>query len=109
MGLQRFVAREPFHFDNGAIGWRPGGPFDCLGPYAKVQNCPIRDTNLRRTCYATGYSDSYWSVPAACKVRGFTIRGYLSFGTAEGHIEFTPLGCTKVGALWELVLQGAKK
>lgn len=42
------LARERYNFSNGAIGWRPGGPFDCLGPYAKVQNCPIDGTELRR-------------------------------------------------------------
>jgi hypothetical protein len=52
--MQRFRATERFEFTNGAIGWRPGGPFDCLGPYAKVQNCPIDGTGFRRTCYATG-------------------------------------------------------
>jgi len=26
MSTQRFLAREPFTFSNGAIGWRPDGP-----------------------------------------------------------------------------------
>jgi hypothetical protein len=44
--MQKFAARESFAFTNDAIGWRPGGPFDCLGPYAKVTNCPIHGTEL---------------------------------------------------------------
>ena len=28
MSGQRFIARERFDFGNGAIGWRPGGPFE---------------------------------------------------------------------------------
>ena len=76
---QRFIAREPFTFPNGAIGWRPGGPFDCLGPYAKVQNCPIHGTTLRRTCYASGYADTYFSVPANTTIKGHYVKGYFTF------------------------------
>lgn len=89
MSGQRFMAREPFTWPNGAIGWRPGGPFDCLGPYAKVQNCPVAGTSLRRTAYATGYADTYFSIPARCTVGGRTIHGYFS---ADGEsIAFYPL------------------
>lgn len=96
MGLQRFIAVEPFTFDNGAVGWRPGGPFDCLGPYAKVERCPIRGTDLRRTVYARGYADTHFSVPAHCRIRGRTVKGYLAPAkdqhglSVEGTIEFTP-------------------
>ena len=48
---QKFLANERFEFSNGAVGWRPGGPFDCLGPYAKVENCPIEGTDLLLTCF----------------------------------------------------------
>lgn len=89
MSGQRFIARERFDFPNGAVGWRPGGPFDCLGPYAKVQNCPVNGTKLRRTAYATGYADTFFSVPARCTVGGRTVRGF--FALSDGAIEFTPL------------------
>lgn len=89
MAGQRFIARERFAFPNGAIGWRPGGPFDCLGPYAKVQNCPIHGTDLRRTCYATGYADTYFSVPAVTQVNGKRIKGYFTLD--DGAISFRPL------------------
>lgn len=41
--MQRFYA-NPHHTTaspNGAVGYSPGGPGDCLGPYAKVKNCPV--------------------------------------------------------------------
>lgn len=75
MAGQRFAARESYAFPNGAIWWRPGGPMDCLGPYAKVQNCPIDGTDLRRTCYATDYADTMFSVPARTTINGKTVKG----------------------------------
>ena len=85
---QRFVARERFDFDNGAVGWRPGGPFDCLGPYAKVQNCPIEGYDMRLTCYATGYADTYFSIPACTRYRGKYIGGF--FTMRDGGCVFVP-------------------
>jgi hypothetical protein len=90
---QKFIARERFEFENGAIGWRPGGPMDCLGPYAKVENCPILDTPIRRTAYATGYADTFFSIPAETRVRGKRITGY--FSVEDGSIMFRPHTCHK--------------
>lgn len=59
---QRFYASptDTFTSPNGAVGHRTGaGSFECLGPYAKVSNCPIAGTTLRLTCYATGYADTF--------------------------------------------------
>ena len=89
MSGQRFIARERYQFPNGAIGWRPGGPFDILGPYAKVQNCPINGTALRRTCYATGYTDTFFSIPAVCTVRGKRIVGFFA-SAKDAHGLDTP-------------------
>jgi len=69
---------DTFTSPNGAIGHRPGGPMDCLGPFAKVRNCPIEGTNLRLTCYATGYADTAFSVPACTRHKGKHIRGYFT-------------------------------
>ena len=101
MSGQRFVARERFDFPNGAIGWRPGGPFDCLGPWAKVQECPIAGTTLRRTAYATGYADTFFSVPARCTIGGRSVRGYLTtdndggaeFRVLDSELHKLPEGC----------------
>jgi len=80
MSSQKFYANpnDTFEFSNGAIGYRSGGSFDCLGPYAKVKNCPIAGTSLRLTCYATGYADTFFSVPACTRYKGKYISGYFS-------------------------------
>ncbi len=87
----KFRANESYRFANGAIGWRPGGPMDCLGPYAKVQNCPIisgTGADIRRTCYATGYADTMFSVPAMTRIKGKHIGGF--FMLDDGGIKFIP-------------------
>lgn len=85
--MQTFIAREPFTFPNGAVGYRPGGPFDCLGPFAKVLDCPIHGTSIRRACYATGYADTYFSIPAVCKVNGKRVKGYLTTDS-DNNVQF---------------------
>ena len=86
--MQKFITHEKFEFFNGAIGWRPGGPFDCLGPFAKVQNCPIDGTELRRTAYATGYADTAFSIPACTRYKGRYIGGFF---TSDGDaVKFVP-------------------
>ena len=85
---QKFIARERHEFSNGAIGWRPGGPFDCLGPYAKVENCPIEGTDLRLTCYASGYADTFFSVPANTRIKGKHVKGF--FTVRDGGCVFVP-------------------
>jgi hypothetical protein len=74
--------RHSHTFLNGAVGYRS----DCLGPYAKVKNCPITGTDKRLTCYATGYADTYFSIPACTRYRGKHVRGY--FTGDNGNIEF---------------------
>lgn len=69
---------------------------DCLGPFAKVENCPIAGTTIRRTCYATGYADTYFSVPACMRFRGRYVRGYFTTPTESasdfpGSVEFRPM------------------
>jgi hypothetical protein len=87
--MQRFRASDSVTYLNGAVGYRPGGPFDCLGPYAKVKNCPIEGfPGLRLTAYAQGYADTYFSVPAATRYRGQRIEGYFT-GREDGTV-FVP-------------------
>lgn len=86
--MQKFYGRERFDFPNGAIGWSPGGPMDCLGPYAKVQNCPVEGEERRYTCYATGYADTFFSVPACTKIRGKYVGGF--FMLEDGNVKFIP-------------------
>jgi hypothetical protein len=88
MSAQKFYAdpRTAFTYSNGAIGYAPTATFNCLGHYAKVINCPIAGTGLRLTCYATGYADTYFSVPACTRYRGKYVSGYFSLG--HENIEF---------------------
>lgn len=79
--MQKFIAREPRSNPNGATQWAPGGPFDCVGPWAKVQNCPIVVAGQpvhRLTCYATAYADTAFSVPACTRYKGKYIAGYFT-------------------------------
>lgn len=85
---QHFMAVEPFAFPNGATGYRPGGPFDCLGPYAKVVNCPVEGLSRRYTCYASGYADTMFSIPANTRIRRMHVKGYFSLD--NGMIQFIP-------------------
>lgn len=80
---------DTFTSPNGAIGHRTGASFDCLGPYAKVRNCPIAGTDRRLTCYATGYADTYFSIPACTRVKGKHVKGY--FTNDESGTVFHPL------------------
>lgn len=91
--MQKFRAKDSHEFANGAVGWAPGGCFDCLGPYAKVQNCPVEGHTRRYTCYATGYADTFFSVPAATRIKGKYIRGY--FTVTDGAITFIPTDRTQ--------------
>ena len=81
MGIQKFYARpgDTHEFDNGAIGHRS----EHLGPFAKVENCPIEGTDRRVTCYASDYPDTFFSVPARCRGRnGKTVRGFFTMDGA---------------------------
>ena len=86
---QRFYAsKDTFTWPNGAVGHCPGGPFDCLGPFAIVRNCPIGGSDYRLTCYATAYADTYFSVPACTRIRGKYVKGF--FTQDENGVRFVP-------------------
>lgn len=89
---QKFYAdpKLPTKFFNNAIGYSASAsPSDCLGPFAKVSNCPIHGTELRLTAYATGYADTAFSIPACTRYRGQYIGGY--FAMYEGNVTFRPM------------------
>ena len=88
---QKYVAREKHVFPNGAIGWAPGGYMDCIGPFAKVQNCPIMVNGVevaRLTCYASSVADTVWSIPAITQKNGQYVAGF--FYCEEGSVAFRP-------------------
>lgn len=105
MAGQKFYASptDTFTWANGAVGHRPGGPFDTLGPYAKVRNCPIDGTSLRLTCYATAHADSFFSVPAVTQYKRKRIVGF--FMLDKGDIVFCVMNRHKhlVGLHWDQV------
>lgn len=87
---QKFYAHpdHTFAWPNGAIGYRPGGNFDSLGPYAKVQNCPVQGTKLRLTCYASWYGTGSGEVPANTRYKKKYVAGH--FAIVNDNIVFIP-------------------
>lgn len=82
MGMQKFRAdkagdRNP----NGSREWFAhwmGGP-----TLSKVEACPCEDGKAR-TVYITGHPDTYFSVPAATRVRGQYVAGFVSYDGDNG-------------------------
>jgi hypothetical protein len=71
---------------DGAKVWRTSRPFDVL---AKVGNCRLENLegNMRRTVYVTGEPDTYFSIPAVCKIQGCRVKGYVT-GDGDGNLVF---------------------
>lgn len=83
MGLQKYRADKSEKQSDESIHWFAnwiGGP-----SLSKIENCRIHESELRRMVYITGEPDSYFSQPAACKVKGKTVRGYIT-GDDSGFI-----------------------
>jgi hypothetical protein len=89
--MQKFYANPSTEFvhPNGAIAYGPGGPFDVLGRYSKIKNCPVAGTGLRLTAYARNYADTHFSIPACARYKGKYIGGY--FTNTEQGVEFRPM------------------
>lgn len=88
---QKYIAREKRIFSNGAIGWAPGGYLDCIGPFAKVQNCPIMVGGAeagRLTCYASNVADTLWTIPANTRKNGRYVAGFFHY--EDGSVAFRP-------------------
>jgi hypothetical protein len=78
MGLQKYradVSGEPD--ENGAVPFYSkwmGGP-----SLALIRNCPVDTVGIEpRTVYITSEPDTFFTQPAACKVKGKTVRGYVT-------------------------------
>lgn len=80
MGMQKFRADkrgEPR--ENGAVEWFAvwmGGP-----TLSKVDHCPCEDGKTR-TVYITGQPCTWFSVPAATRVRGQYVSGFVTYDDA---------------------------
>jgi hypothetical protein len=88
MGLQKYRADKAGEKQkNGAIPffvhWM-GGPSLSL-----IRNCPVEnDPSISpRTVYIKGEADTYFSVPAAIKLKGKKMTGYVS-SNSEGEYIF---------------------
>ena len=61
-----------------------GGP-----SLSKIENCRLEklEGDMRRTVYITGEADTFYSIPAVCKLAGKRVRGYVT-GDGEGNLVF---------------------
>lgn len=73
--MQKYRADVSEAQADGAIVWSArwmGGP-----TVSKVDNCRLENLsgNMRRTVYVTGEPDTWFSIPAACKIAGCRVKG----------------------------------
>jgi hypothetical protein len=85
--LQKYRADRAEPQGDGAVTWWAdwmGGP-----SLSKVENCRLEklEGDMRRTVYVTGEADTYFSIPAACKIADRTVTGYLT-GDDDGNLVF---------------------
>ena len=78
MGMQRYRADTNELQDDGAILWFAnwmGGQ-----TLSKINNCRLNLSggDWRRTVYITDEPDTFFSIPAVCKIRGCKIKGYVT-------------------------------
>lgn len=61
-----------------------GGP-----TLARINNCRLANMqgDMRRTVYVTGDADTWFSIPAVCKLSGARVRGYVT-GDDNGNLVF---------------------
>jgi len=63
---------------DGAIIWRSQAWWGTS--LAKIQNCRLDNLvgDMRTTVYLTGEPDTYFSIPAVCRLMGKRVRGYVT-------------------------------
>lgn len=76
--MQKYRADRATKQGDGATLWHAewmGGP-----SLAKIDNCQLANMSgdMRRTVYITGEADTYFSIPAVCKLAGCRVRGYVT-------------------------------
>ena len=85
--MQKYRADASETQADNAIVWRAnwiGGP-----SLAKIENCRLENLagDMRRTVYITGEADTYFSIPAICKLAGARVKGYVT-GDDNGNLVF---------------------
>lgn len=76
--MQKYRADTSRPQDDGAVLWFAewmGGP-----TLSKIANCrlDLAGGDWRRTVYITGEPDTWFSVPAICKIKGCRVKGYVT-------------------------------
>lgn len=84
--MQKYRADSKSTQPDGAVVWRSkwlGGP-----SLAKIDNCRLESLagDMRRTVYLTGEPDTFFSVPAVCRLAGCRVRGYVTID--DGNLVF---------------------
>lgn len=87
MTMQKYRANTAQTQKDGAVVWRTiwlGGP-----TLAKIDGCRLENLagDMRRTVYVTGEPDTYFSIPAICRLSGCRLRGYVTTDD-EGNLVF---------------------
>lgn len=85
--MQKYRADESETQADGATTWFSkwmGGP-----TLARINNCRLDNLSgdMRATVYITGEADTWFSIPAACRIKGARVRGYVT-GDGEGNMVF---------------------
>lgn len=85
--MQKYRADKSTKQNDGATVWCAvwmGG--DSL---AKIDNCRLAalQGDMRRTVYIIGEPDTFFSIPAVCRIQGCRVRGYVT-GDADGNLVF---------------------
>ena len=92
--MQKFRADFSEAQADGAIKWFAdwiGGP-----SLARVNACRIAGTELRRAVYVTGEPNTWFSIPAATRVKGKYIPGFLTGESDCGeNLVFHPMDSHK--------------
>lgn len=83
--MQKYHADRSFKQIDGATVWYS----KWWRMVARVDNCRLEDIegDMRRTVYGTGEPNTYFSIPAVCRIAGVRVRGYLA-ADDDGNMVF---------------------
>lgn len=92
--MQKYRADKCETQPDGAVKWFAewmGGP-----TLSRINSCRIAGTELRRAVYITGEADTWFSIPAATRVNGQYVRGYVTGESDMGeNLVFHPMDSHK--------------
>lgn len=93
---------------NGAVTYYTYGEFRSI---ARIENCPC-DDNVRRLVYVTGEPHDAFSLPAAVRVKGKWVAGFVSFdsgfSTINDALEGPRFHVVTYGKNHELIVDAGK-